>query len=136
MNGGMARFIALSTVVGLLLFGLCVFVLRYFYGEVSLKTVAAASLGGFLVSTGGWCVVIKGFQDDPARIIVWFGGALLTKMVLLIVVLGVLIGVAGFPLDDILGPFAAVFLILGFVQLAVAIKGLRAHQEGASKTDG
>ena len=82
-----------------------------------------ATLAGFVVSTGGWAIVIYGFNDDPAKIIGYFGAGVLTKMVLLVLTVALVKGFEFASLKDFFLPFVVVFFLTGFVQLYITVKG-------------
>ncbi|HGY89690.1 MAG TPA: hypothetical protein ENK43_00810 [Planctomycetes bacterium] len=124
MKRSLIFFLLISVVAGAVLAGLIWFVAPALGFALTGRTLLAGAIGGFLVSTGGWLVVMRGFHDDPSRMFVWFGAGMLTKMVLLVGSLAVIVAGFGLGLREVVGPFAAEFLCLGFVQLGLAVKGL------------
>ncbi len=124
MKRSLIFFLLVSVIAGTVLAGLIAVVAPTLGFGLTTRALAAGTVGGFLVSTGGWLVVMRGFQDDPSRLFVWFGAGMLTKMVLLAGALTVSVAGFGVGLREVVGPFAAEFLCLGFVQLGLAVKGL------------
>ncbi len=135
MKRSLIFFLLISVTAGCLLAGAIWFVAPALGFHLTGRALLAGAVGGFVVSTGGWLVVMRGFHDDPSRMFVWFGAGMLTKMVLLVGALAVIVAGFGLGLREVVGPFAAEFLCLGFVQLGLAVKGLndsRAKVSGSS----
>lgn len=118
----LARFVFLSAVVAAVLFAAILGVVALTKLEVSRATIAAGSVCGFFVSTLGWGIVRVGMRDKPERIVAYFGAALLLKLMLLGLISGIVMIEGSMELGHFLIPFAAVFLMLGFAQLAATVK--------------
>jgi len=121
MVKALPTFLIVSTMAGMALLGLVLFGAGVIGSDIATSALVAGSVAGFLVSTCGWVVVLKAV-DNPTRMIAWFGAGLMTKMVLLALAMAVLILGLGYDMRDIVGAFATVFLLLGFVQLVLALK--------------
>ena len=132
MRKALPFFLIVSVIAGAALFGLVLLGAKALESEAGIGALVAGSIAGFLVSTCGWLVVLRSI-DDPQRMIVWFGAGMLTKLVLIGIAVLVLTVALGYRLDDVLGAFAAVFLLLGFVQLALAIKSFGGLMAGVPK---
>ena len=82
-----------------------------------------AAVAGYVVSSAGWYIVVRGFAAAPERMLAYFGAGMLTKLVLLglTVLLVKILDLAS--LEEFFVPFAAVFFLTGFAQLFIAVKG-------------
>lgn len=120
---GMVFFLAVSGCVALAGGALVSIGHRLLGGEIRTTVLVAATIAGFLVSTAGWLVVIRGFTKAPDRMLGYYGGGVLAKTLLFGLTVAVVIGLKIASLGEFLTPFAAVFFLTGFAQLFIAIKG-------------
>lgn len=118
----LTRFLILSVIAGCALFIAVLMVIRAADIAVPMSTLVASAVCGVAVSTMGWTVVRLGFRDRPERIIGYFGAAVILKLFLLVSISGFVMVEGSMDLGEFLIPFAAVFLLLGFAQLAVTVK--------------
>ncbi len=88
-----------------------------------LEVLVFAGVSGFVVSSAGWFVVMRGFTKAPERMLGYFGAGMLIKLILigLTVLLVNVFEIAS--LSEFFVPFAAVFFLTGFAQLFIAVKG-------------
>ncbi len=123
----LARYFFVSVLVAALLFGTIVGIVKVANLDIPNRTLMCAAIAGFCVTTFGWGIVRLGLMIDPERIIAFFGVAVLVKMGLLGAVSGAVVLEGSMKLEHFLIPFAAVFLLLGFVQLALTVKETTRH---------
>lgn len=117
------KFFAFSVVFSLLAAGLFWGGCRLLEQDVQTEVLVFALASGFVVSTAGWFIVMRGFADAPERMLGYFGAGMLTKLVLigLTVVLVNVFNIAS--LEEFFLPFATVFFLTGFAQLFITVKG-------------
>lgn len=120
---GTVRFLAISVVFAAAATGIVWGAYKLLGQPLATNVLGFVAVSGFVVSTAGWYIVVRGFGDAPERMLAYFGAGMLTKLVLLGLTV-VLVNVFELAtLEEFFVPFAAVFFLTGFAQLYIAIKG-------------
>ena len=118
-----AKFLFYSVIFALIAAGLCWGGSSLLKKQIQAEVMVFALASGFVVSTAGWFIVMRGFADAPERMLGYFGAGMLTKLVLigLSVALVNVFDIAS--LEEFFLPFATVFFLTGFAQLFITVKG-------------
>ena len=131
-----ARFLALSVAACALATGFLLAGAFALGAALDPGVVTYSVVTGFVASTSGWLVLLRGFNLANDSVLAHLGAGMLTKLVLLLAAVALLEPLGIGALEDFFIPFAAVFFLTGFAQLFITLKGaignLEAFEKGRS----
>ncbi len=119
---GTVHFLLLSVVFAACAGALVIGAYSLLESEIRPQVLVFAMISGFVVSTAGWFIAVRGFNEASERMLTYFGAGMLTKLVLIGLTVLLVNWFKIASLEEFFVPFAAVFFLTGFAQLFIAVK--------------